>query len=39
MAIARHDLRILRRDPVFLIIFTIMPLGFMAFTTARSAPR
>lgn len=32
MAIARHDLRILRRDPVFLLIFTIMPLGFMAFT-------
>lgn len=32
LAIARHDLRILRRDPVFIIIFTIMPLGFMAFT-------
>ena len=32
MAIARHDLRILKRDPVFLLIFTIMPLGFMAFT-------
>ena len=31
-AMARHDLRILRRDPVFLVIFTIMPLGFMAFT-------
>lgn len=31
-AVARHDLRILRRDPVFLVIFTIMPLGFMAFT-------
>lgn len=30
-AIARHDLRILRRDPAFLIIFTIMPLAFMAF--------
>src|SRR5258708_11832355 len=32
LAIARHDLRILRRDPVFIVIFTIMPLGFMAFT-------
>ena len=32
LAIARHDLRILRRDPVFILIFTIMPLGFMAFT-------
>ncbi len=32
MAIARLDLRILRRDPMFLLIFTIMPLGFMAFT-------
>lgn len=31
-AVARHDLRILRRDPVFVLIFTIMPLGFMAFT-------
>ena len=30
-AIARHDLRILRRDPAFLLIFTVMPLGFMAF--------
>ena len=32
LAIARHDLRILWRDPVFILIFTIMPLGFMAFT-------
>jgi ABC-2 type transport system permease protein len=32
LAIARHDLRILWRDPVFVVIFTIMPLGFMAFT-------
>ena len=32
LTIARHDLRILRRDPVFLLIFTLMPLGFMAFT-------
>ncbi len=32
LAMARHDLRILQRDPVFLVIFTIMPLGFMAFT-------
>lgn len=31
-AVARHDLRILRNDPMFLIIFTIMPLAFMAFT-------
>lgn len=31
-AIARHDLRILRADPVFLLIFTVVPLGFMAFT-------
>lgn len=30
-AVARHDLRILRRDPAFLIIFTVMPLLFMAF--------
>ncbi len=32
LSVGRHDLRILRRDPVFVIIFTIMPLGFMAFT-------
>ncbi len=31
-AVARHDLRILRNDPGFLIIFTLMPLAFMAFT-------
>lgn len=30
--VARHDLRILRRDPAFLIIFTVMPLTYMAFT-------
>lgn len=30
-AVARHDLRILRRDPFFLVIFTVAPLGFMAF--------
>ena len=30
-AVARHDLRILRQDPAFLIIFTVMPLLFMAF--------
>jgi ABC-2 type transport system permease protein len=35
-AIARHDLRILRGDPAFLVIFTVMPLAFMAFS-ARSA--
>ena len=33
-AVARHDLRILRRDPAFLIIFTVMPLLFMAFNEA-----
>lgn len=32
LAIARHDLRILRNDPAFLIIFTLMPLAYMAFT-------
>lgn len=31
-AVARHDLRILRRDPAFLVIFTVIPLGFMAFS-------
>lgn len=30
-AIARHDLRILRSDPVFLITMTVMPLIVMAF--------
>jgi ABC-2 type transport system permease protein len=30
-AIARHELRILRSDPVFFIIFTAMPLVVMAF--------
>lgn len=30
-AVALNDLRILRRDPMFLIIFTVVPLGFMAF--------
>ena len=30
-AIARHDLRVLKRDPAFLIIFTITPIAFMAF--------
>jgi ABC-2 type transport system permease protein len=33
-AVARHDLRILRRDPAFLVIFTVTPLAFMAFNTA-----
>jgi len=32
-AVARHDLRILKRDPAFLVIFTVMPLAFMAFNT------
>lgn len=31
MALASLDLRILRRDPAFLIVFTVMPLLFMAF--------
>lgn len=31
-AVARHDLRILRADPTFLVIFTVAPLAFMAFT-------
>jgi len=31
-AVARHDLRILRSDPAFLLIFTLMPLAFMAFS-------
>lgn len=31
-AVARHDLRILRSDPAFLVIFTVMPLLFMAFS-------
>lgn len=30
-AIARHDLRVLKRDPAFLIIFTVTPIAFMAF--------
>lgn len=30
-AVARHDLRILRSDPAFIVIFTVMPLAFMAF--------
>lgn len=32
MGLARHDLRILRNDPAFLVIFTLMPLAYMAFT-------
>jgi ABC-2 type transport system permease protein len=31
VAIVKHDLRILRSDPVFVIIFTLMPLVVMAF--------
>ncbi len=30
-AVALNDLRILRRDPMFLIIFTVIPLAYMAF--------
>lgn len=30
-AVALHDLRVLRQDPAFLIIFTVVPLAFMAF--------
>jgi len=33
-AIARHDLRVLKRDPGFLIIFTLTPIAFMAFNEA-----
>jgi ABC-2 type transport system permease protein len=35
-AIARHDLRLLRTDPGFLIVFTVSPLAFMAFSTRAS---
>lgn len=31
-AVARHDLRILKRDPVFLLVFILMPIAFMAFS-------
>lgn len=31
-AVTLHDLRVLRRDPVFVLVFTLMPLAFMAFT-------
>lgn len=30
-AVARNDLRILRNDPAFVVIFTVMPLAYMAF--------
>ena len=30
-AVARNDLRILRNDPAFVLIFTVMPLAYMAF--------
>lgn len=33
-AIALNDLRLLRRDPAFLVIFTITPIAFMAFNQA-----
>lgn len=33
-AISRHDFRILKRDPAFLVIFTVMPIAFMAFNEA-----
>lgn len=36
VAIARHDLRVLRGDPAFLVIFTVMPLAFMAFSNKAS---
>jgi len=36
-ALALHDLRILRRDPAFLIIFTVTPLAFMAFNKGSFA--
>lgn len=31
-AIARHDLRLLLTDPAFLIVMTVSPIGFMAFS-------
>lgn len=31
-ALVVNDLRILKRDPAFVVIFTIMPLAFMAFS-------
>jgi len=31
-AVARNDVRILRRDPAFVVIFTLMPIAFMAFS-------
>ena len=31
VALAQMDLRILRRDPTFMVVFTLMPLLFMAF--------
>ena len=33
-AVARHDLRVLRRDPAFLVIFTLVPIAYMAFNEA-----
>ncbi|HBX77855.1 MAG TPA: ABC transporter permease [Acidimicrobiaceae bacterium] len=36
-SVIAHDLRILKRDPAFLIIFTLMPLAFMAFTKGAFA--
>jgi ABC-2 type transport system permease protein len=35
-AVARLDLRLLRSDPGFLIVFTVSPLAFMAFSTKAS---
>ena len=36
-ALVRNDLRILRRDPAFVVIFTIMPLAYMAFSKGAYA--
>jgi len=36
-AVVMNDLRILRRDPAFVVIFTLMPLAFMAFTKGAFA--
>jgi ABC-2 type transport system permease protein len=36
-AVARLDLLVLRSDPTFLLIFTLAPIAFMAFTQETSA--
>lgn len=36
-AVVLNDLRVLKRDPVFVLVFTLMPLAFMAFTKGAFA--